>query len=416
MPGKQSYLTSHKFYVIAFIVIMAILFSIWLIGFTSDFQGEQANVFFQKTGNYNADFYNVAEYSTSPNPYIGDPNTQPEKAYLPLSYVLMRLFSNMADYKNLGPFEAGLSSISLTTSTFAIFLVCAILFLQLYELKKGTKATKFLVALSIVLSGAFLRAFERGNIIMLAIVCVMFFIMNYKSENKVLKELSFIALAIAVALKGYPAILGILLLYEKRWLDAARLVLYGALFIFIPFLFIEGGLSNISLLLDNMKMNSERYSHMIEGWRFGLRYLLVLIYPELNNSVYDIAKMITYVLFVLSLVVAPFMKIQWKKYAVLLSPIILMPENSGGYCILYILPFFVMFLNEEKHKKSDILYLVLFLLIFNPYQIPFISGYSPNACVSVIWLWLLGEGVFNVIRHRVKQTKSLKIATNEESK
>lgn len=412
MSDKQNYLTNHKLYVIAFIAMMAILFSMWLIGFTSDFKGEQANVFFQKTYNYNADFYNVAEYSTSPNPYIGE---SPEKAYLPLSYILMRLFSNMADYKNLGPFEAGLSSISLTTSTFFIFLVCAIIFLQLYEQKTGTKATKFFTALSIILSGAFLRAFERGNIILLAIVCVIFFIMNYKSEKKVLKELSFISLAIAVALKGYPAILGILLLYEKRWMEAARLVVYGLLFIFVPFLFIEGGFSNIPLLLNNMKLNSEQYSHMIEGWRFGLRYLLVLIYPELNNNVYDIAKIITYVFFVLSLIVAPFLKTKWKKYAVLLSPIILMPENSGGYCILYILPFFVMFLNEEKHNKSDIIYLFLFILIFNPYQIPFLSAYSPNACVSVIWLWLLGEGVLNVIKHRIKKPKSLEIDSVEKS-
>ena len=402
MQERQKLLTSNRFYVFIFIGIMALLFCMWLIGFTQNYQGEQANIFFQKTANYNADFYNVAKYSVSPNPYVSEVNPASEKGYLPLSYVIMRLFSNTADYQNLGSFEAGLSFISLAISSFAIFLICAIFFLQLYEQKSGTKGIKFGVAIMIILSGAFIRAFERGNLIMLALVCVLFFIMNYKSENKAIKELALIALAVSAALKGYPAILGILLVYEKRWKEIARLILYGLIFIFVPFLFIEGGFSNIPILLENMKLNTQVYGHAIEGWRFGLRYLLVTILnPELNNRIYDIAKVVTYGLFILTLIVAPFMKTKWKKYALLLLPIILLPDNSGGYCILYTIPFFIMFLNEEQHDKRDVIFLVMFILIFNPYQIPFLSGYAPNACVSVIWIWLLCEGTFHTIK-RIK--------------
>ncbi len=405
MQSRQNLLKCNKFYVFVFIGIIAIMFCLWLIGFTQDYQGEQANVFFLKTADYNADFNNVAKYSSSPNPYIADPSALAERGYMPLSYVIMRLFSNMADYQNLSAAEAGFSTTSLVMSSFAAFFMCAILFLQLYEQKTGAKGIKFGVAVTIVLSGAFMRAFERGNLIMLALVCVLFFIMNYNSKNKAVKELALIALAVSAALKGYPAVLGILLLYEKRWKEAARLVAYGIMLVFIPFLFIEDGFYNIPDLIRNMAANSEFYSQLNEGWRFGLRYLLfAFLDAESGKSVYDIMKIITYVFFILSLIAAPFMKTQWKKYALLLLPVILLPDNSGGYCILYTLPFFIMFLNQEQHDKRDIVFLVLFILIFNPYQIPFLSGYVPNACVSVIWIWLLGEGIFQTVKH-IKHTR-----------
>jgi len=398
MNNERHILNNSKFYVFVFIGMMALLFCMWLIGFIQDYDGEQANIFYQKTQNYNADFFNVAKYAASPNPYLSQDNTMEERAYLPLSYVIMRLFSKMADYQTLSAFDAGFSTISLATSSFAIFLMAALLFLQLYEQKTGGKATKFGVALMIVLSGAFIRAFERGNLILLTITCIIFFIMNYKSEKKLNKELAFIALAIAAALKAYPALLGILLLYEKRWAEAVRLAVYGVILVFVPFLLIDGGFSNIPILLENLKLNSQHYSRLIEGWRFGLHYLLVTILdPELKDQVYSIAKVITYVFFVISLVVAPFMKKLWKKYAVLLLPIIMLPDNSGCYCILYILPFFIMFLNEENHDKRDVVFLVLFLFAFNPYQIPFLSEYAPNASLSLIWIWLICEGVCSTL-------------------
>ena len=101
MQNRQNLLTHKQFYVFVFIGIIAVLFILWLIGFTQDYQGEQANVFFLKTADYNADFNNVAKYAVSPNPYTSEVGELSEKAYLPLSYVIMRLFSNMADYQNL---------------------------------------------------------------------------------------------------------------------------------------------------------------------------------------------------------------------------------------------------------------------------------------------------------------------------
>jgi hypothetical protein len=406
MQDKKSLLANKRLYVFLFIGIMVILFSLWLIGFTNDYKGEQANIFFQKTNNYMADFFNVAKYSADRNPYFSQPLD--EKGYLPLSYMIMYGFSRMADYQHLGAFEAGLSKISLATSSFFVFFSGAIFFLLLYIQKSGTKIIKFCIAAMILLSAPFIRSFERGNLILLAVVLVMFFLMNYKSHNKIFRQLSFIALAIAIALKAYPALLGILLLYEKRWCDIAYLALYTLAFVFLPFLFIEGGFANIPQLFANIKLNSEHYSHLVESWRFGLRYIIVFFTPsDSYNGIYDGFKIMTYILAVISLVVAPFFKTKWKKYALLLTLIIMVPDNSGCYSILYMIPFFIMFLNERAHDKRDIIFLILFILIFNPFQIEFITGYLPNLCLSIIWIWLIVEGVISFV-NKILERKELK--------
>lgn len=88
-----------------------------------------------------------------------------------------------------------------------------------------------------MLSSISLFSFERGNIIYLAVINSIFFLVNYQSENKIIREMSFIALAIAAALKGFPALLGILLLYDKRHKEAIRLIVHGVIFSFLPFCF-----------------------------------------------------------------------------------------------------------------------------------------------------------------------------------
>ena len=75
-------------------------------------------------------------------------------------------------------------------------------------MKKGKPVTKWLMTLALAFSGIALFSYERGNVIYLAVIGMVCFIEHYQSENKVLREWAFIALAFAAAIKGYPAIFG----------------------------------------------------------------------------------------------------------------------------------------------------------------------------------------------------------------
>ena len=91
-----------------------------------------------------------------------------------------------------------------------------------------------------MLSSIFIYAYERGNLIQLTVVLSTIFLLCYNSKNKIIKEISFICLATAAALKIFPALFGILLLFDKKYKEAMRLIIYGINFTSLPFLFFEG--------------------------------------------------------------------------------------------------------------------------------------------------------------------------------
>ena len=68
---------------------------------------------------------------------------------------------------------------------------------------------------------------ERGNILILSVVFAMFFIFFKDSDNKFIKELSYISLAMSAGIKIYPAVFGLTLIIEKKYKEALRLLFYG---------------------------------------------------------------------------------------------------------------------------------------------------------------------------------------------
>lgn len=63
----------------------------------------------------------------------------------------------------------------------------------------------FWIGASVIGTYSILFAVERGNIIILAFVFLMYFVAFFESENKVLKEMALLSLAVSAGLKLYPA-------------------------------------------------------------------------------------------------------------------------------------------------------------------------------------------------------------------
>ena len=391
---------------IVFVIVMTLLFAMFVIGFISDNTGNQANIFFHKTNNYMADYYNVAKYSSGKNVYLygeEDPLAF-EHAYLPLTYVVMHYMSKGADYINMDAFAAGMgTTMGLATSAFFMFAISAFLYVLLYDAYCGKKSYKFLVATGMMFSSIFIFSFERGNIIILTVVCLFFYILNYNNENKMIRELSFVALAIAAALKGYPALFGILLLYEKRYREAIRLVVYGIIFAFIPFLFFEGGFNNIPIWLENMTANSERYTDMIYP-RFNFRYWANMITDgNVKENLYNVFPLLDYLLCGVAILTSCFQNKYYKKILQLLLCIVILPVNSAEYSGLYLFLALVLLFNEQQKTKFDWVYLILFVLILNPYQVIYkelnVTALLMNLSASIMLILLTGESVISVIEN-----------------
>lgn len=83
-------------------------------------------------------------------------------------------------------------------------------------------------------------AIERGNISLLTAILVLAALYLKDSDNRFLRELAMILIAMAAEIKVYPAIVGLVYIKEKRYKEAVRLVIYGLLFFLVPFAFTGG--------------------------------------------------------------------------------------------------------------------------------------------------------------------------------
>ena len=398
---KNSYLT------FAFLVFSLVTFCMFFLLLVRTRGSWQALVFFRSGEELFSDFFNVCGYVFERNPYESLVSAS-EKAYFPFAYVLMYPFSKLTGYVNIGAFETGYTPLGLISAMFFMLFISVMMFVMIYTFKKGVTAEKAAVCFSLLISGIFMFTFERGNSVVLSFVFVLFYLMNYNSKKAVLRELSFVALAMAAALKGYPALLGILLIYEKRWFEAIRTALYGLIFIFLPFLFFKGGFNNIAFFFRNLQISTEVYRQQSILYKFGLTALMQKLTGKPVDVLAPLCERVAMILAATSFAVSPFLKKNWKKMGLLISVLIMLPVNSAFYSGIYLFIVVVMFFNEKEHSIFDLAYFIVFLLFLMPLQIPGLATYFPNMIMMIIWMMFLTEGTISACRRLYSFAKNRK--------
>lgn len=366
---KKDYLEKIQLWV--FVAGFAIFFGLFVIGLYKRGDVYQTYVFFRQADNLFADLMNVIHYSMDMNPYMNEMNGPGEKAYFPLSYVLCYVIGRCMRFDGYDGTVASMNAIEIVVAAGIMSIMMAVLGIQLYDMLNKAKGYKIVIALVFLLSGVNLFSYERGNLIVLAIIGMVFFLATYDSDNKVLRECGYIALALAAALKGYPALLGILLIYRKEWKEAIRLVLYGLILAFGPFVLLEGGFQNISIWKDNWKLNSEIYEFIPQP-KVGYYYFIAYARNatlEQQEHWRNIWKPVIQGLSFLVLGSGFFQKKLWLQVGSLIAVMLMIPSNCGFYCLLYMFPVIILFFNEKKKDWTDIIYLPLFILMLSPYQI-----------------------------------------------
>ncbi|MDE7311942.1 MAG: glycosyltransferase 87 family protein [Eubacterium sp.] len=379
-----------------FIVLLLLMQICFIIGLLIEYDGYQAEVFFQKGANYLADFVNVAKYSADKNPYFNGINGDGEHAYLPFTYLLFYLFSRLSNYIQTDAFSAGYTYLSLAVINIFFMLLSICFFIVLRRIITAGNWMDDLLVLLLFGTGIYLFSYERGNIVILSAVCTAVYLNYFDSESRICKHLSFISLAIAAALKGYPALLGVLVLYNKKWKDAGCLLLYGMLLGILPFMFFENGLANIPRWMENVRENSIAYK-FADFPRFGYLAFLASL-PEKYQAWRDwmdvVLRVVTGLCCIWMLLVSFAQKIRWKKLLSLVLILLLLPVNSAIYCGLYMFPIVLLFFCDER-QKMDMCYLLLLLIFLNPLQIRLfhagITWYLVNIASMIMFGMLLFE-------------------------
>ena len=367
-------------------------------------------LFFHGMNDFLADFQNHVGYSSDRNPYndliyVGfDHKQQPPLAYL-FFYVFSRFCIKTGIYNQQGYF--------LTMYTEHLFLYMLILFyvislIALYEIirtnKTGSNLVKNGIAISILLSAPVLNTIERGNHTIITCIFFCIFVFWYENENKIIREIAIISLAIAAGLKLSPAFGGILLLTGKKWKESFRCMLYGTVLLIIPLLAFDGGMVNLVYFVRNLKMSSVMHSVLEGNSSSACIYSFLAGLLNINadaTKMYSFFVVLNYLLCIILLLGVMVFPKKWQKILAISLVIISIQGHAGSYCFLYLIPSMVMFLNEEQHKKMEFIILFAFLCIMIPYKYR-ICGFIVNSNNGILILLsfllvLFGKNIYQIM-------------------
>ena len=406
-----------------FIGVCGIFLALFLYPFLFKTAGidKQLEIFYSRAENFMADLFNVCTYSVDRDPYYNTYGEAAEKAYFPLSYVIAFVFGRLINFDDYNGTIYSLNQFEIIGAALLLMMTSAVLAVCVYGSVGGSSVKRVLLVLAFMTSGPFIFTVERWNLILFSLIGMIVFVSTYNSENKTIRELGYLSLAFAAALKGYPAILGLLLIYRKEWKEAIRLAIYGAVGSFGPFLLVKHGFGAIPKWLSNLKANAELYEFRAgncSGYRFFIVGNTDLSQDQMSSMISSI-QAIVIIVSIMAVICSFFVKRDWIRIALLISLVIIMPSNSAYYNFLYYIPLVIVLIKENVKGPLEYLAAVLLAVLMMPYRINGENWFFDmqntivlaNVCVLVMFilsvLYCMVVGIKEILR-LIRQKRGFK--------
>ena len=348
--------TSKLFYIISFAsLVVCIIMGVLSNGVTV------SNLLFNKDDVFMDFFNSVVDCS-------GDAYGESGVIYPPLVvlfYKFCSMFFNIDSMKASEVRETSLGMIIFVCFTIVSYILFAKL---IYKYKNGSFANKSLFAFFTLFSFPMIYLIERGYIIVLVLPLLLYFVNEYDSDVKYKRHLAYICLAISVAIKIYPVFFGLLLLKKKKnFKNILLCIFYGAVFFFVPFIFV-GGFSQLGVLIHNILYTSSMFGSKGFGFKVSISNTFSLFGHVFNHvRLFETAGTMFLIITVLAglfLILFNKWNEDWKIYAVISLIIILVPGFSYIYSVAYMIIPLLFFLNKKEIKWIDYIYSLLFIAQF----------------------------------------------------
>lgn len=353
-----------------FMISMIILYTFCILNILySDGKNIKYLIWHGETAGIFPDLMQTVYESKEFHPYLTGSALYPPLTYLLCSILAYAIPGNLDFSSSLTPNGV------LVLSLFLIGIVCAVSLL-IYENLEVGKNIRISIILAFLLSAPFIYMLERGNLVLLAVFFCSYFILHYDSLSRRQRELSLISLAIAASLKLYPALLGILLLVNKKYRESVRCAIYGICFFTIP-AFFTGGLRELRGMLEVIQyFQSET---ILDERNFGYGFKV-----NITNWIYAIGEQfhlspsacsgLNYVLLSVTALILLFIiwrgQKKWQKITAALLALILIPTFSWIYNATYLTGACILYMNEVNKKSHiciyDWIYTICFIGIFVP--------------------------------------------------
>lgn len=311
---------------------------------------------------------------------------QARNIYPPLANVFYMLITSCMSVDTLQKIQStganDLRTVQECTIYFVLYMNVVLLFFAAAcgALKQGTKAERCVFTATMLFTVPFIYQYERGNIIFLALCFTLVFFLWKDSRSRICREVSLLSLAIAAGLKIYPAIFGLMLIREKRYKEALRLVAYGVLSFVLPFFCFGDIIENIKRMIANMRVVTAEFGSVRVGCQLNYSATLKNLLDWMEN--YSVAVITLFLILAVTLgILAAFgLRERWKLVLLLTCLMMGIPSFSYTYVgIFMVLPVIAFLDDPETHKKCDLVYLIGMLLVLLPLPFCWMEGAGDSA-------------------------------------
>lgn len=281
-------------------------------------------------------------------------------------------------------------------------LVIVLLFYFIYislNNEKISEVKRVTLSIFLIVNSGLLCGIVRGNFIVLSLLLLLIFIMFYNDDNKIVKNLALLSLAIAFNIKSYAAVFGLLLLYNRQYKDCIKAAIISLVLFIVPFYFLRGGFTyNLQGFLKQLLGFGSPTPFYISG-----RAIPIFVLERINRSPNVIGQLSIKILpqiFAMAVSIALFvkgffLKQNWKRILAITLIMILLPVNFGYIFSFMLLPILFFLIEEDNLTRSNVLYLVAFLFLTAPFVFTKMNFTSTRLILcNVMLLFLSGMLIF----------------------
>ncbi len=370
--------------------------------------------------NTSMDFFNML---ANIDPYVANAN------YPAICFVFWRIMRHFIPIEEINAMANGFDyreNMVAQLGYFLFVITCIlILVIAVKIIIKGNDLVNTLLITSLIISGPMIFLLERGNILLAVLPLIMLFYALYDSDNKYLRFIAYVSLAIAAAIKIYPAVFGLLLIKRRRYKDAAVLAVIGLTVFVLPFFAFDGFSSLRQMLTGMTAANSENVGSGF-GYNFSLTNILRILAAFLGKHIETAPKLIVYsgvlALFV-GFVIA---RREWQQLFFLCMICLWTPFFSYTYSLVLLsLPIsaFLRELSVKGKNKLTAVYMALFVIVTVPHALPlaerinyslynthdvrFPLSYSTiiiNLALMIISAIIFFESIYAIIKNSKRRT------------
>lgn len=246
---------------------------------------------------------------------------------------------------------------------------------------------------------------QRGNVVILVALLLALSWLWMDSDNKIKQELALLFIAFAAGFKLYPALIGVVYLKRKEWKKALRLMIYGLIVVFVPFIFF-GGYHGLLGLLHTLTGFASSISADKTNTVCGMAKWLGLKLNMTDTCADIFGAQVGYLFFAASLLFFFFSKTKWQEALFLSGILVSFLPSNWEYTLVYYLPVLFLFIKEHDRYLQEngfktnlwlVFHAVSFGLIFSVDFLMLYYRYGLISGIFTVTYILIGVNMISIL-------------------